>query len=166
MKEHLTEKRKLKCDENIVLAAMCGAIIQHKLPLKLTDSCRFTIHYSIGPLKIGHALCDLGANTKLMSLSMMRRLSYGEPKSIHMTFTLAYRFITYPYEVLKDVFMRVDDSLFLVDFVILDMTEDYETPLLFKRLFLTTGRVLIDVEMGEIILRFNKEQVIFNVFKP
>lgn len=53
-----------------------------------------------------------------------------------MTFTLANESITYPYELLKDVLVRVDNLLFPADFVNLDMLEDFETPLLLGRPFL------------------------------
>lgn len=73
-----------------------------------------------------------------------------------MTLTLADRSVTYPYEVLIDVLVKVDNLLFPAIFVILDMLEDAETPLLLGIRFLATGRALIDVEKGELILRFNK----------
>lgn len=82
-----------------------------------------------------------------------------------MTLTLTNRYITYPYGVLKDVFVRVDELLFPVDFVILDMPEDIETPLLLGRPFLETGKALIDVELGSFTLRFNKERVVLKVFE-
>lgn len=45
------------------------------------------------------------------------------------------------------------------------MEEDSETYLLLGRPFLQTCITLIDVEMRENILIFNKEPVIFNVFE-
>lgn len=45
------------------------------------------------------------------------------------------------------------------------MSEDYEIPLLLGRPFLATCRALIDVELGELILRFNKEKLVLNMFK-
>lgn len=82
-----------------------------------------------------------------------------------MNLTLSDRSITYPYGVMKDVLVKVDNLLFLADFVSLNMPEDAETPLLLGRPFLATRVALMDVERGELILRFNKEQVIFNVFE-
>lgn len=82
-----------------------------------------------------------------------------------MTLTLADCSITYPYGVLKDVIVRVNGLLFLADFVILDMQEDSKIPLILVRPLLATCKALINVEMGELILRFNKEQVVFNVFE-
>ncbi|XP_075483869.1 uncharacterized protein LOC142524029 [Primulina tabacum] len=51
-----------------------------------------------------------------------------------------------------------------VDFVVLDMEEDREIPLILGRPFLATGRALIDVQKGELVLRLNDEKVTFNVF--
>ncbi|CAJ2663201.1 unnamed protein product [Trifolium pratense] len=165
MKDLLSGKRKLKDDENIALSEECSAILQRKLPPKLKDPGSFTIPCSIGELKIGRALCDLGASINLMPLSMMKKLKCGEPKPTRMTLTLADRSVTYPYGVLEDVLVKVNDLLFPADFVILDMDEDSEVPLLLGRPFLATGRALIDVELGELMLRFQDEQVIFNVFE-
>ncbi|XP_020424519.1 uncharacterized protein LOC109950362 [Prunus persica] len=51
------------------------------------------------------------------------------------------------------------------NFLILDMEEDAETPIILGRLFLKTGRTLIDVDKGLLILRVDDEQVTFNVFE-
>ncbi|XP_050909136.1 uncharacterized protein LOC127122906 [Lathyrus oleraceus] len=165
MKELLNGKLKLKDDENVALAEEYSSIVQRSLPPKLTDPGRFTIPSSISSLKIGQSLCDLGTSINLMPLSMMRKLNCGEPKPTEMTLTLADRFVTYPYGVLEDLLVKVEDLLFPADFVIFYMPEDAETPLLLGKPSLATSRSLIDVERGELILWFNKEQVIFNVFE-
>ncbi|XP_050895182.1 uncharacterized protein LOC127101782 [Lathyrus oleraceus] len=138
MKELLNGKCKCKDDGNVALAEECSAIIQCKLPPKLTDPSRFTIHCFIGSLKIGQTLFYLGANINFMSFSMMRKLDCGEPEPTKMNLTHAKRSATYPYEVLEDVLVKVDDLLFPANSVILDMSEDAETPLLLGRPFLAT----------------------------
>jgi hypothetical protein len=45
------------------------------------------------------------------------------------------------------------------------MAEDEDMSLILGRSFLATGRALIDVEMGELMLRFQNEQVVFNIFE-
>lgn len=99
-----------------------------------------------------------------MSLSMMGKLNYGEPKPTQMTLMLVDRSITYPYVFLKDVLVRVDGLLFPTNFVILDIPEDSETRLLLERPFLDTVKALIDVALGELILKFNDEKVFFKMF--
>lgn len=96
---------------------------------------------------------------------MTRKLNYGEPKPTQMTLTIAERSITYPYGVLKDILVRVKVLLFPIDFVIRDMLQNSETPLLLERLFLKTGKNLIDVVLGELILRFHDEKFVLNVFE-
>ena len=61
--------------------------------------------------------------------------------------------------------VKVDKFIFPVDFIILDMEEDHEVPLILGRPFLATGRALIDVQQGNMVLRINDEHVTFNVFK-
>ncbi|XP_050916772.1 uncharacterized protein LOC127131933 [Lathyrus oleraceus] len=160
MNELLNDKRKLM---DVALAEECSEIIQHKLPPKLTDPCRFTIPIFIGSLKIGKTLYDLGANINLMLLSMMRKIKCGEPKPTKMTLTLVDRSVTYPYGVLEDILVKVDGLLFPADFVILDMPKDTKTSLLSGGPFLATSRALIDVERGNLILRFNKERSEFEM---
>ena len=59
----------------------------------------------------------------------------------------------------------MDKFIFPADFVVLDMEEDQEVPLIFGRPFLATGRVLIDVQKGELTLIVNKEDVMFNIYQ-
>lgn len=82
-----------------------------------------------------------------------------------MTLTLVVRSINYPYGFLEYVLVKVDSFLFPANFVILDIQEDFETTLLLGRPFLAIGRALIHVELGELILIFNKEKVVFNIFE-
>lgn len=67
---------------------------------------------------------------------MMQELGYGEAKPTKMTLTLAFRSIKYPYGVLEDMLVKVDNLLFLSYFVILYMDEDVEVLILLKDLFL------------------------------
>jgi len=165
MKELLTGRRKPKDDENIALSENCSAILQKKLPPKLKDPGAFTIPCSIGPVDIGRALYDLGASIYLMPLSMMKKLGCGEPKPTRMTLTLVDRSISYHFGVLEDVLVKVNELVFPANFVILDMAEDEVMLLILRRSFLATGRALIDVEMGQLMLRFHNEQVVFNIFE-
>lgn len=82
-----------------------------------------------------------------------------------MILTLDDHATTYPYGVLEYVLVRVDGLLLPADFIILGMSEDSETPLLLVRPFLDTCEELIDVSLGELILRFNDEKFVFNVFE-
>ncbi|XP_070057870.1 uncharacterized protein [Nicotiana tomentosiformis] len=51
------------------------------------------------------------------------------------------------------------------NFVILDCRVDEEIPIILGRPFLSTGRALIDCEIGELKMRLNDEEITFNVQK-
>ena len=55
--------------------------------------------------------------------------------------------------VIEDVLVEVEKFIFQEDFIVLDMEEDKEIPVILGRPFLTTGRVMIDVQKGELELR-------------
>ncbi|XP_073017787.1 uncharacterized protein [Primulina eburnea] len=92
------------------------------------------------------------------------QLGIGEVKHTTISLQLAERSIKYPRGVVEDVLVKVDKFIFPVDFVVLDMEEDREIPLIIGRPFLATGKALIDVHKGELVLRLNDESVVFNVF--
>ena len=50
------------------------------------------------------------------------------------------------------------------DFIVLDMEEDENVPIILGRPFLATSRALIDVQMGELKLRVENEGAVFHVF--
>nr|XP_025664788.1 uncharacterized protein LOC112763297 [Arachis hypogaea] len=66
--------------------------------------------------------------------------------------------------VMENVLVKVEKFFLPTDFVILDMEEDYNTPIILGRPFLATGRALIDVEKGELMLRVHDELLVFHVF--
>ena len=53
--------------------------------------------------------------------------------------------------------------MFLVDFMVIEMKEDKQTPLLFGRPFLAIGAALIDVKKGELTPTVGDEVVHFNL---
>ncbi|XP_061348961.1 uncharacterized protein LOC133294321 [Gastrolobium bilobum] len=165
MKDLISKKRKLKECETVALTEECSAIIQKKLPPKLKDPGSFSIPIAIGNIEVGKALCDLGASINLMPLSMCRALGIKELKSTTVSLQLADRSIRRPDGVIEDVLVKIDKFIFPADFVILNMEEDAEIPLLLGRPFLATTRAMIDVEQGKLMLRMNEETVTINVFE-
>ena len=59
----------------------------------------------------------------------------------------------------------MDKFIFPEDFIVLDMEEDKEIPIIMGRPFLAIGRALIDVQKGELQLTVQDDEVTFNVFK-
>ncbi|XP_022881095.1 uncharacterized protein LOC111398428 [Olea europaea var. sylvestris] len=165
MKKVMSKKRKLEEYETVKLTEECSGIIQKKLPQKRKDPGSFTIPCTIGSSSFEKALCDLGASINLMPLSVFKKLGLGEVKLTTMTLQLADRSLTYPRGIIEDMLVKVDKFIFPADFVVLDMEEDQEIPLILRRPFLVTERALIDVQGGQLTLRVNEEEVRFNIYQ-
>ncbi|XP_017640031.1 uncharacterized protein LOC108481403 [Gossypium arboreum] len=76
-----------------------------------------------------------------------------------MSIQLVDRSIRYPRGIIDDVLVKVDKFIFPIDFVVLDIDEDIEVPMILGRLFLATTRTVIDVGTGELMLRVGDEKI-------
>ena len=112
---------------------------------------------------MGKALCDSGASTNLMPLFLVKILSLGELTLTAMTLQMADITLAQPEGILEDVLIKVGKFIFLVDFVVIDIEEDKQVPLLLGRPFLATRATLIDVKKGEITLKVGDEAMHFNL---
>ena len=164
MKDIPSRKRRLLEFETVNLTEECSATLQRKLPQKLKDLGSFTIPCKIGNSIFKRVLCDLGASVNLMPLSIFRRLGLGEARPTTITLQLANRSLKHPRGVIEDVIVKVDKFIFPTDFIVLDMEEDKEIPIIPGRPFLATGRAMLDVQKGELKLRVQDDEVRFSVF--
>ena len=112
---------------------------------------------------MGKALCDFGANINLMPLSVAKRLSLGELTPTAMTMQMTNKTLAHPEGILEDVLVKVGKFVFPVDFVVINIEEDKQVPLLLERPFLATGATLIDVKKGDLTLRVGNEAMHFNL---
>ncbi|XP_042016328.1 uncharacterized protein LOC121764359 [Salvia splendens] len=165
LKDVVSQKRKWGHYETVNLTESCSAIIQRKLPAKMQDPGSFTIECTIGNCFVGNALCDLGASINLMPLSFFNKLNIGKLRSTSITLQMADRSVAYPSGIAEDILVRVNEFIFPVDFVVLDMEEDRIVPLILGRPFLATGKAMIDVSKGELTLRLNDESVTFSIYE-
>ncbi|GKB61278.1 reverse transcriptase domain-containing protein, partial [Tanacetum coccineum] len=136
-----------------------------KLPKNLGDPEKFLIPCDFSGMDVCYALADLGASINLMPLSIRKKLSLPELTLTRMTLELADRSITRPKGLVEDVFVKVGKFHFPTDFVVVDFEADPRVPLILGRSFLRTGRALIYVYEGELILRNGDERLIFHVDK-
>ena len=135
MKDILSKKKNFVEEGVVSLSVTCSAIIQN-LPLKIQDLGGFTIPCTIGNYEFGRALCDLGASINLMPLSMVKRLSLGEFTPTTMTLHMVDITMAQLEGILEDALIKVGNFIFPVDFVVIDIEEDKQVPLLLGRLFL------------------------------
>ncbi|XP_027181977.1 uncharacterized protein LOC113780369 [Coffea eugenioides] len=165
LKEIMTKKRRLVDSETIALTEECSAIIQNKLPPKLKDPESFTIPCIIGNVEFSKALCDLGASVSLIPLTVARQLGLKELKYTNIFLQLADRSIRHPMGILENVFIKVQKFIIPVDFVVLDMEEDVNVPIILGRPFLATTGTIIDVKRGKFKFQIGEEELEFDLSK-
>nr|XP_009770129.1 PREDICTED: uncharacterized protein LOC104220864 [Nicotiana sylvestris] len=165
LKDILSSKRKLEEISVVKLTEKCSAILQNKLPQKLGDPGSFTIPCTLGGVHFEKALCDSGASINLMPFSIFRKLELGGMKNTIVSLQLADSSTKNAKGIIENVLVRVDKFVFPVDFIVLKMEENSDVPLILGRPFLATGRAIIDVHQGQLILRVGEEKVIFDMQK-
>ena len=165
LKDILSKKRKIVGEGIVNLTATCSALMKKELPEKMKDPGSFTIPCMIEGIEIQKALCDSGASINLMPLSVAKQLSLGELIPTTITLQMADRSMVKPEGVLEDVLVTVGKFVFPVDFIVLDMEEDSQVPLLLGRPFLATGAALIDMQKGVLTLRVGNEAAAFDLIK-
>ncbi|XP_070043824.1 uncharacterized protein [Nicotiana tomentosiformis] len=163
MKDLMSRKFDFQDLSTITLTQTCSAVVTRPMAQKASDLGSFTIPCTIGSYAFAKALCDLGASINLMPLAIYTKLGISRARPTSMLLQLADRTVKRPTGILDDVLVQVGKFVFPADFVILDCQVDEEIPIIMGRLFLATGRALIDCEIGELKMRLNNEEIIFNV---
>src|SRR5581483_9203623 len=75
------------------------------------------------------------------------------------------RSIKYPVGVLEDLPLQVGNFIIPCDFVVLEMMEDRNTPIILGRPFLATAGAIIDVKNGKLSFNVGREKVEFELRK-
>ncbi|XP_057248223.1 uncharacterized protein LOC125492319 [Beta vulgaris subsp. vulgaris] len=153
------EKKKIEENVTVSLTAECSAILQNKLPKKLGDPGSYSIPVKLGDIEIKNALCDLGASVSLMPLSICKKLNMGELKPTRISLQLADRTVKFPLGILEDVPLRVGKFLIPCDFVVMEMEEDANVPIILGRPFLATAEAIIDMKKGKITFEIGDEKM-------
>ena len=165
LKDILSKKMKIAEDGIVNLTATCSAVIKRGLPKKVKNPGSFTIPCTIGEFEFQKALCDSGASINLMPYSVTKKLSLGEITPTTVTLQMANRTLAKPEGIIEDVLVKVGNFFFPADFIILDMEEDSQVPLLLGRPFLATEAALIDMQKGILTLRVGEETADFNLIR-
>ncbi|KAK5811750.1 hypothetical protein PVK06_027117 [Gossypium arboreum] len=159
LNELLANKRKMDEASHVELNAVCSSILENKLPNKLKDPGNFTIPCLIGSLDVNNALADLGASINVIPYKMFKQLGLEKPKQTRMSIQLADKTIRFPRGIIENVLVKIDKFIFPVDFIVLDIEEDSNTPLILGRPFLATAKMIIDVGTGELTLRVGDKTI-------
>ncbi|XP_039115828.1 uncharacterized protein LOC120251355 [Dioscorea cayenensis subsp. rotundata] len=144
----------------MILYGNCSAVIQKKLLKKLTDPSSFIIHCVIGEGIQENALTDSGTSINLVPYNLFLKLGLEDLRPTWMALQIADHLVRKPQGVVENVLVKVDKLIIPVDFVILDVDDDVEVPLILWPPFLNTLGALIDVKGRKMTLRVEEEQVV------
>ncbi|XP_057723861.1 uncharacterized protein LOC130939804 [Arachis stenosperma] len=132
----------------------------------MSDPGSFRISCTIWNVTFDKGLCDLGASINLLSLSVMKKLQIQEAQPTRIALQIVDKSLKLAHGIVENVLVKVGELFLLANFVILDMGEDKNDSIIQGRLFLAIGRVLIDLEQGELFLRMCEDYLVFKVFSP
>ncbi|GKE80058.1 putative nucleotidyltransferase, ribonuclease H, partial [Tanacetum coccineum] len=165
MKDLLTNKAKFEETSKVTLNERCSAVLLNEIPLKEKVPRSFTIPCAIGKVGIHKSLADLGAKISLMPYLMFVRLKLGELKPTRMCIELADKSTQYLRGIAKNVIVKIDKFVFPVDFVVLDMEEDFIILIILGRPFLATAHAIIDYFNKKISFELGDEKITFYIEK-
>lgn len=120
-------------------------MIKKKLPKKLKDLKSFTISSKTWEHLFDKALYNLGVSINLMPLYIIENLRLATLTPTTFSIQMVDRSLKYPKGLIEDVLVKVNKFIFPVDFVLLDMEEDIEVPIILGRPFFIIRHALIDV---------------------
>ncbi|XP_070032111.1 uncharacterized protein [Nicotiana tomentosiformis] len=100
-----------------------------------------------------------------MPLSIYKKLEkeIGEIRSAPISLQLADQTTLITEGIVEDVLVRVDKFIFHVDFIVVNMEDKKEIPLILGRPFLATGRDILDIHERKLMLRVGEETVTFEI---
>ncbi|GKF09694.1 hypothetical protein Tco_0043918, partial [Tanacetum coccineum] len=132
--------------------------INHTIPRKEKDPGSFTLPCFINNVCFDNALVDLGASVSVMPLLTYLNLGLGELAHTRLTVELADRTVKYPKGIAENVLVEIGKFTFPIDFIILDIPEDYielndlNEPIKLRRN--QEGDLMHTIEEGEVIKEF------------
>ena len=80
-----------------------------------------------------------------------------------MTIHMANRSVTQPRGIVEDILVKTGKFVFPIDFVVLDMKEDPNVPIILGRPLLNIVGALVDIRESKLTLRVRDEKEIFGI---
>ncbi|KAJ0962256.1 hypothetical protein J5N97_030084 [Dioscorea zingiberensis] len=157
MKELLSNKKKL--EEIIAVNEKCSAIVQSKLSKKLKDTGSMVIPCVIGDGVEESGLANSGASINVIPYKLYMKLGNEDPKPTRMTLQLTGRSVKCQRGVAEDMLVVVGKFIFPVDFVLLNVNDDVEVPIILVQPFLATAGALYDHHEEKMSLRVGDSEV-------
>ncbi|XP_071699557.1 uncharacterized protein [Rutidosis leptorrhynchoides] len=113
--------------------------------------------------KVFNALVNLGASINLIPHSLYETLGLGPLKPTQIRIRLANHSFDTAIGITEDILVSIDTLVFPVDFVIIEMKEDLQVPLILGRPFLATADTIILVQRNQFNIGVGEECVTINI---
>ncbi|GJU11866.1 DNA-directed DNA polymerase [Tanacetum coccineum] len=120
----------------------------HTLPQKEKVPGSFTLLCFIYTICFDKAIVDLGASVSVMPFSTYTNLGLGILSHTRLTIELANRTIKQPRGIAENVLVRIGKFIFPIDFIILDIPEDDDVPLILEFIIIDDEDVTRDGVLG------------------
>ncbi|KAJ0985421.1 hypothetical protein J5N97_003777 [Dioscorea zingiberensis] len=159
----LSNRKKLEEVGAVTLNAQCSAVLQHNMPKKLKDPGSFVVPCTLGEGITKKALADSGASINVMPYSLYMKLGLDDPNPTGMTIQLADRSVKRPKGLAEDVLIKINEFVFPADFVLFDVNDNVDVPIILGRPFLATAQALEDHAQGKLALRVGDQEVTFQI---
>ena len=133
-----------------------SSIMLSTLPRKRRDPGAPMISCEIGGRTFTRSLLDTGASVNILPKGVYDVCPLGELQPLFIELSLADGSVRRPHGVVEDVIVKVENSYFPVDFIIVDMksTKDLtDSPIILGRPFLATAKAITDWGKGEVIFQ-------------
>jgi hypothetical protein len=118
--------------------------ILDKLWNRLSGLVLPTIPCILGSFKVHHALCDWGASMNIFPKMVYDCLDEDPLVPTPHQLRLVDSIMMQPYMIAKDVLIEFQDSLTLVDFMVVDMDPHQQTTIVLGKPFQNSVRTTID----------------------
>ncbi|XP_050890019.1 uncharacterized protein LOC127095359 [Lathyrus oleraceus] len=122
--------------------------LEQKIPNKQKDPGTITVPCIIKGRTFKRALIDSRASVSLMPLSIYHKLGIKNVNDTKTNLKFTDHSRKDAYGTTEDVLITIEELSFPVDFVILDIPEDDEEPIILGRPFMQTSRCNLDMEQG------------------
>ncbi|XP_071694890.1 uncharacterized protein [Rutidosis leptorrhynchoides] len=165
IKELISQKGKYHEETFFFIEEECTKILasRPRIPKKLGDPGKFVFPCKFGESEVFNALADLGASINLMPHSLYERLGLEPLKPTRIRIRLANHLFDTAIGIAGDILVSIDSLVFPVDFVIMEMKEDLQVPIILGRPFLATTDTIILVQRNQLNIGVGDECVTINI---
>ncbi|KEH41438.1 hypothetical protein MTR_1g050895 [Medicago truncatula] len=103
------------------------------------------------------------ASVSLLPLSLFKKMGIRELKLTEMTLKLVDHYTIQPIGHVEDIPVKIERIYISADFMVVDIEEDHDCPMILERPFIATAGAIVDVKNGRIVFQVSDEMVGFEL---